>query len=1081
MAVNFSKNQDDITRAWREVVDSNNTPKWALFSYEGSTNVIKLMATGSNGLDELVEEFNCSLIQYAFCRVIDESLGLNRLVLINWQGDSAPLSRKGLCASHVGDVTNYFKGCAQTITIRNDDEATKEHLMEQILKSSASKLGFSRISSQTSTTTTTTTTNDNGTSGPASIRTLNDTNDSSSADVSVSSSTEAPSTTTSSVYKKADIGSDIAASRKSFWQRQEEEEKERLAEEKRRAAEKQAQFEKERKQREELEAKKLAETIRQREELIEATKRADKLSESSTKQPSSIVSTTTANDSPEDDGRVGRRSELIRLERNQETQSLISKGLIKNKRAIFEQAQQQHQQQQPAEQQLGINRGHAHQTYPMQIHQFSQSSSSGPGTGNSDAQRSSYHVDDSGNQLQRPNSPPIEQQQQQSIQKRVHFNDRTSVRSFESISSTNSNTTAIQQQQQHQQSDLDDYSARQQVGSPDSMGSGSTSRLSCESPAFGDFRRAGLGNDGLGGGGAAIYAIRGDPDLELTANIQQQQHQQQQSNSTQLTQSEACVFVGASTQITSDGGLLCCDAPAAHYQRGKQHQQQHLHHSKHQKQFPNSIELKFVDRMRRKFEFSVDSFQIILDSLIQFYDFAPQSTITIQRNPQSNMHHHHPAASKMVNSKSLVGQGGGVGASCSQCNRGHRVLFDRQASDDGLMCSNQENSKSTQLSNSYNTGKKYHQAGHQRICETLNATRSFYELPLEPVNSLSNSSVASSSGCSSSSSVVSSSSSSLSCDDDQEDLYCDPDRSPSSSVSTSSLLSSTATSVLSSTGTSSNLECNDTKSSQPLSSKHSRKVATHSNEKHQHQHHPHHHHHHQQQQQQHQFRRASVDKQLEDQSSRVALVGDCECHDKRAARRGSIQVEANKQRVSSKSFRFSLQIYNFGTSKISSCAVISENFYPTVIGRSEYGNFKEALYHLEKKLIATRSPEEIRGGGLLKYCNLLVKNYKPTNVYQIRTLERYMCSRFFIDFSDLNQQRAKLESYLANHFSDDPMQKFDYLTILHNVVQRSTVCLMNHELKLTLSMIRELAYNLNEQQAKQHQQQQQHYIAAAEQ
>lgn len=167
------------------------------------------------------------------------------------------------------------------------------------------------------------------------------------------------------------------------------------------------------------------------------------------------------------------------------------------------------------------------------------------------------------------------------------------------------------------------------------------------------------------------------------------------------------------------------------------------------------------------------------------------------------------------------------------------------------------------------------------------------------------------------------------------------------------------------------------------------------------------------------------------------------------------------------------------TSKLSSCAVISENFYPTVIGRSEYGNFKEALYHLEKKLIATRSPEEIRGGGLLKYCNLLVKNYKPTNVYQIRTLERYMCSRFFIDFSDLNQQRAKLESYLANHFSDDTMQKFDYLTILHNVVQRSTVCLMNHELRLTLDMIRELAYELSEQQRQQQGQNQALQVAQA--
>jgi hypothetical protein len=354
MAVNFTKNQDEITRAWREVVDSANVPKWALFGYEGPTNVIKLMATGSRGLDELVEEFNCSLIQYAFCRVVDESLGLNRLVLINWQGDSAPLSKKGLCASHVGDVSNYFKGCAQTITIRNDDEATKEHLMEQILKVTASKMGLSKIctaTTQVTTTTATTTTraSDNGTSapGPTTIKTSNDTNDSRSSnsnlDTSVSSSTE-PTQTTSSVYKKVDIGSDIAASRKSFWQRQEEEEKERLAEEKRRAAEKQAQFEKERKQREELEAKKLAETIRQREQLIEATKKADKSSMSSLNQPTSSTAATSTD--IDDDGRVGRRSELLRLERNQETQSLISKGLIKNKRAIFEQAQQQQQQQQ---------------------------------------------------------------------------------------------------------------------------------------------------------------------------------------------------------------------------------------------------------------------------------------------------------------------------------------------------------------------------------------------------------------------------------------------------------------------------------------------------------------------------------------------------------------------------------------------------------------------------------------------------------------------------------------------------------------------------------------------------------------
>ena len=35
----------------------------------------------------------------------------------------------------------------------------------------------------------------------------------------------------------------------------------------------------------------------------------------------------------------------------------------------------------------------------------------------------------------------------------------------------------------------------------------------------------------------------------------------------------------------------------------------------------------------------------------------------------------------------------------------------------------------------------------------------------------------------------------------------------------------------------------------------------------------------------------------------------------------------------------------------------------------------------------------IRGGGLLKYCNLLVKNYRPAWPEAVKTMERYMCSR----------------------------------------------------------------------------------------
>ncbi|GLG96573.1 Protein FAM46A [Gryllus bimaculatus] len=141
---------------------------------------------------------------------------------------------------------------------------------------------------------------------------------------------------------------------------------------------------------------------------------------------------------------------------------------------------------------------------------------------------------------------------------------------------------------------------------------------------------------------------------------------------------------------------------------------------------------------------------------------------------------------------------------------------------------------------------------------------------------------------------------------------------------------------------------------------------------------------------------------------------------------------------------------------------IGENFYPTVVGESVYGDFQEALYHLHKKLIATRHPEEIRGGGLLKYCYLLVKNYRPARPDYIKTLERYMCSRFFIDFSDIQQQRGKLENYLWNHFVDPEEEalKYQYLMLLHSVVEESTVCLMGHERRQTLDLIKELAYHV---------------------
>ncbi|KAG9508466.1 Drebrin-like protein, partial [Fragariocoptes setiger] len=276
----------------------------ALFGYENQTNNLKLIDTGTSGLQGLVNEFNCSSIQYAFCQVIDDEAGINKIVLLHWQGESAPLTRKGLCASHIPDVARFFKVCHQTITLRNDDEATPQYIMEQIARSSSSRVSLKERSI-------------------------------------VPENVEPVGTN----YKPLKVSQEIGTiDRKKFWQAEEEAEKQRLLEEKRRASEKQAQFEAERKRHEAVETQKLQQAISEREKSIEATRQADansdRQSSSGGSQQNSILSsgsTDHVDNCDDDDERVGRRSELLRRERNQETSSLIAKGIIKNARAIFEQ------------------------------------------------------------------------------------------------------------------------------------------------------------------------------------------------------------------------------------------------------------------------------------------------------------------------------------------------------------------------------------------------------------------------------------------------------------------------------------------------------------------------------------------------------------------------------------------------------------------------------------------------------------------------------------------------------------------------------------------------------------------------
>ena len=138
---------------------------------------------------------------------------------------------------------------------------------------------------------------------------------------------------------------------------------------------------------------------------------------------------------------------------------------------------------------------------------------------------------------------------------------------------------------------------------------------------------------------------------------------------------------------------------------------------------------------------------------------------------------------------------------------------------------------------------------------------------------------------------------------------------------------------------------------------------------------------------------------------------------------------------------------------------MSQTFFPSVYAISVYHDYDEAINHLNNRLIHTDAPEEIRGGGLLKYCSLLVNGFKPADQKQMNHLEPYMCSRFFIDFPTEEVQYANIDKYITSRFlqhngdGEGLRKAVELLEILFAVVGSCAKCLAERERQKTMRVI----------------------------
>ncbi|XP_068422977.1 drebrin-like protein A [Clinocottus analis] len=233
--VNLDTYSLSLLTAKEDILNPRSSTNWAIFTYDGVTNKLKLADSGAGGVAELSGKFHIAKPQYGLCKVGSGETGGPRIALISWVGQNVDDFRRTECASHIPAIKSFFKEAHAFISAEKVEDVTEETIRAELSKAQAhTPTQWVRRSSR-------------------------------SADKEELVGTN---------YRKTNAAMEMRRiNRDSFWARAEREEEERKEEEKRRAAEERRRLERERVSKERRDAEERDRKMNEKLQMIEEKRR----------------------------------------------------------------------------------------------------------------------------------------------------------------------------------------------------------------------------------------------------------------------------------------------------------------------------------------------------------------------------------------------------------------------------------------------------------------------------------------------------------------------------------------------------------------------------------------------------------------------------------------------------------------------------------------------------------------------------------------------------------------------------------------------------------------------------------------
>ncbi|KAJ2498402.1 actin binding protein [Coemansia sp. RSA 1972] len=140
--LDLSAHASEISSTHQRILSNAADISWALYGFDRGSNALNVQARGSDGLEELAEEFDDGKVQFAFARVLDPNTRLSKFVFISWCGQGVPVFRKGLVGSQVGEVQRVLTGYHVSVVARTEADVQADEIMDQVARSSGAQYSY---------------------------------------------------------------------------------------------------------------------------------------------------------------------------------------------------------------------------------------------------------------------------------------------------------------------------------------------------------------------------------------------------------------------------------------------------------------------------------------------------------------------------------------------------------------------------------------------------------------------------------------------------------------------------------------------------------------------------------------------------------------------------------------------------------------------------------------------------------------------------------------------------------------------------------------------------------------------------